>query len=133
MRHHSSVTVRFSDTDLLGHVNNASYFTYMEEARISFIQHLGIGEMPLIIASAKVDWKAQTYFPETLDIDTWIGRMGRSSFDVAAEMRRQGTDETVFSGVATIVYFDYTSQVPVRIPEHMRAKMEAYCTASLQA
>ncbi len=126
MRHLSELRVRFGDTDMLGHVNNASYFTYMEEARCDFLQAAGMTDIPLILASAKVDFRAQTYYPDVLEVETWVTRIGNSSFDVASRMRRQGTDAVVFEGVAVVVYFDYEAQKPAPVPDEFRKVLEAY-------
>ncbi len=40
--HELEVNVRFSETDALGHVNNTSYFVYLEEARLKFFEALGL-------------------------------------------------------------------------------------------
>ncbi|CAM3722229.1 acyl-CoA thioesterase [Alicyclobacillus pomorum] len=126
MRHLSELRVRFGDTDMLGHVNNASYFTYMEEARCDFLQAVGMTDIPLILASAKVDFRAQTYYPDVLEVETWVTRIGNTSFDVANRMRRQGTDTVVFEGVAVVVYFDYEAQKPAPVPDELRQVLEAY-------
>jgi acyl-CoA thioester hydrolase len=126
MRHLTELRVRFGDTDMLGHVNNASYFTYMEEARCDFVQAIGMKEVPLILASAKVDFRAQSYFGDTLEIETWVTRIGNSSFDVANLMRNAETGTVVFEGVAVLVYFDYEEQKPKRIPDDLRKILEQY-------
>jgi acyl-CoA thioester hydrolase len=41
-RFYHSIEVRFSDLDAQGHVNNANYLTYIEQARIAYIQKLGL-------------------------------------------------------------------------------------------
>jgi acyl-CoA thioester hydrolase len=126
MRHLTELRVRFGDTDMLGHVNNASYFTYMEEARCDFVQAVGMTDVPLILASAKVDFRAQTFFGDTLEIETWVTRIGNTSFDVANLMRNAETGTVVFEGVAVIVYFDYEEQKPKPIPENLRKLLEQY-------
>jgi acyl-CoA thioester hydrolase len=126
MRHTSELRVRFSDTDMLGHVNNASYFTYMEESRCRFVEDIGMNKLPLILASAKVDFRAQTFFGEVLSIETWITRLGNSSVDIANRMARKDTGEVVFEGVAVIVYFDYETQRSAVIPDDIRGQLKDY-------
>lgn len=126
MRHTTTIPVRFGDTDMLGHVNNASYFTYMEEARVDFVSVLGVKDVPMIIASAKVDFKAQTHYPAMLEVDSWVVKLGNSSFHIATEMRLEETEQVVFSGLAVIVYFDYEKQRPARIPDDVRTRLEPY-------
>jgi acyl-CoA thioester hydrolase len=129
MKHTSELRVRFSDTDMLGHVNNASYFTYMEEARCRFVEDIGLKNVPLILASAKVDFRAQTFYGESVTIETWVTRIGNSSVDIANRMMRKDSEEVVFEGVAVIVYFDYHEQRPARIPDDIRQQLEGYLHA----
>ena len=126
MRHKMEITTRFSDTDLLGHINNASYFTYMEEARLYFMQAIGITGGSLIIASAKVDWRAQTYFPDTLVAESFVTRIGNSSFDVKTILTSRTSSRVVFEGVATLVHFDYELQKSAPVPPEYRTRLEEY-------
>ncbi|QQE81021.1 thioesterase family protein [Alicyclobacillus sp. SO9] len=129
MKHITKIPVRFSDTDMLGHVNNSRYFTYMEESRIDFLQTVvanDAGTIPLIIASAQVHFRAQTFYPQTLKIESWVSRWGNSSFDVTSEMYDEETGTLVFEGVAVLVHFDYDEQKPSRVPEAYREKLLPY-------
>lgn len=126
MKHLSELRVRFSDTDMLGHVNNASYFTYMEEARCQFVEQIGLQNVPLILASAKVDFRAQTFYGELLTIETWVTRIGNSSVDLANRILREDTEDVVFEGVAVIVHFDYQAQRPAPIPDEIRQQLQGY-------
>lgn len=127
MRHETKIAVRFRDTDMMGHVNNSMYFTYMEEARIKFIQDALRSETgQLILASAKVNYRSQTFFGQTLVVASWVSRIGNSSFDVSCEMRDEETGRIAFDAVATVVYFDYEAQKSVLIPADVRERMDPY-------
>jgi acyl-CoA thioester hydrolase len=127
MKHRTTLRVRFSDTDMLGHVNNARYFTYMEEARVHFLEEMaGLRQVPLILASAKVDFRAQTFYGEHLTIESWVSRIGNSSFDVSCQMFREEDGTLVFEGVAVLVHFDYEAQRPTAIPEPLREMLVKY-------
>lgn len=128
-KHIMRMKVRFSDTDMLGHVNNASYFSYMEEARCVFFDELledDRTDVPMILASAKVNYVAQTFYRQTLRIESWVSRWGNSSFDISCQMFDDETGKLHFEGVAVIVYFDYKTQKPVRVPDVYRESMAAY-------
>ncbi len=128
-KHIMRLKVRFSDTDMLGHVNNASYFSYMEEARCVFFEEV-LGDertvVPMILASAKVNYLAQTYYRQTLRVESWVSRWGNSSFDISCQMFDDATGKLHFEGVAVIVYFDYEAQKPIRVPDEIRAIMAPY-------
>lgn len=102
---------RFSDTDALGHINNTVFAVWFEGARQPVFQlftpELDLGNWPLIIASIKLDYLAQTHYGKPVELRTYISRVGGSSFDVYQEAWQNGV-KTV-SGTAVMVYFDYQS------------------------
>ena len=74
------VTVRFAETDALGHVNNTSYFIYMEDARLHLLKELGWNtshkDWSFVLVSTKCDFINQAYFDQILRIDTSIQKVG---------------------------------------------------------
>lgn len=122
MEFEASVRVRFRDTDMYGHVNNASYATFMEESRIQFMEaHFGGFNVPLILASASYQFRQQIKFPEHRDIRTlmWVTRIGTSSADMMSQLL--SADGLVLCEcLVTVVHFDYEQQKASPIPEHVR-------------
>ncbi|MEH8021956.1 MULTISPECIES: acyl-CoA thioesterase [Rheinheimera] len=102
---------RFSDTDALGHINNTVFAVWFEGARQGvfkiFTPELNLQQWPLIIASIKLDYHAQTQYGEEVEVRTYISRIGGSSFDVYQEAWQDGV-KTV-SGTAVMVQFDYVA------------------------
>jgi len=112
-RHRYDCNVRFSDVDVYGHVNNVKYFEYYQEARLAFLISLGreTGEegFRLVVARLDVDYKRPILFrPEPYVVESWVTRVGRSSFDIASEIR---DGDTVLSRAqAAMVSFDLAEQ-----------------------
>lgn len=102
---------RFADTDALGHINNTVFAVWFEGARQGvfriFTPELDLAHWPLIVASVKLDYHAQTQYGAAVEIRTYISRIGGSSFDVYQEAWQQGV-KTV-SGTAVMVQFDYST------------------------
>ncbi|WNO59486.1 thioesterase family protein [Rheinheimera sp. MMS21-TC3] len=102
---------RFADTDALGHINNTVFTVWFEGARQGvfriFTPELDLKHWPLIVASVKLDYHAQTHYGAEVEIRTHISRIGGSSFDVYQEAWQQGV-KTV-SGTAVMVQFDYNN------------------------
>lgn len=102
---------RFADTDALGHINNTVFAVWFEGARQGvfriFTPELDLKHWPLIVASVKLDYHAQTHYGAEVEIRTYISRIGGSSFDVYQEAWQQGV-KTV-SGTAVMVQFDYNN------------------------
>jgi len=93
MRHLTKAHVRWDDLDAFGHVNNAAYLTYMQEARSNFTWYSrkAAGLEPLlstmVVARAEVDFIEPIYDGGfDLDVSIWVTRMGSSSFDLSYEL-----------------------------------------------
>ncbi|CAN5572367.1 thioesterase family protein [soil metagenome] len=110
MRHTYTCQVRWSDVDAYGHVNNVTYFEYYQEARIAFLYDLGAwaveaGSEQLVVARLTVDYRRPILFrAEPFAIDSWVTRIGTSSFDVRSQIR--DGHEVLSSAVAVLVGFD---------------------------
>jgi len=132
VKHEVRIRVRFSDTDMNGHVNNAVYMTYMEEARIQFLEDAldanGEIRQPLILAASSVQFRAQTLYPNVKEVtaQTWVKRIGNRSFEVYCEIRTAVTGTLVAEGNAVVVYFDYADNCSVPIPDRVRVHLERY-------
>ena len=103
--------VRFSDVDLYGHVNNVKYFEYYQEARIAFLATCGQtllraeGTEPFVVARLTVDYRRPMLFRlEPFPIDSWVTRIGTSSYDVRSQIR--DGDEVLSRATAVLVAYD---------------------------
>lgn len=122
---YSEVRVRFSETDLFGHMNNTVSFTYFEQARIDYFRHLGV-MMPTtvdesmkgipIVADLQCDYVQQVFFDDVLRIYTKVAHVGNSSMDIHYLARNQ-KDEVCFTGRGTIVQMDPKTGKSVPISE----------------
>lgn len=106
-RHQYDCRVRFSDVDVYGHVNNVKYFEYYQEARLGFLSSLGGGEgdFALVVARVAVDYRRPILFrTEPYAVDTWVVRVGRSSFTLGSEIR--DGSEVLSRAETVLVTFD---------------------------
>lgn len=132
MQHETYLTVRFGETDLLGHVNNASYFSYLEHARVNFFKALSSDDgyqydkWQFILATIKCDFLAQTYFDQELTIATKVSRVGNTSFTLEQPMYDRKTGTLVASGESVLVYFDFDEQTSKPVPGALREKLDQY-------
>jgi len=124
--------VRFRDCDPLGHVNNAAYFTYFEQARFHHWRALGIdlreppsGTPGFILARAECDFEAQATYGDELEVRLRVVGVGRTSFTYAYELVKVATGERVASARSVQVCYDYAARRPVEIPASLRAALEA--------
>ncbi|WP_017756044.1 acyl-CoA thioesterase [Calidifontibacillus oryziterrae] len=104
------VKVRFSETDMFGHLNNTIPFIYFEQARIEFFRDLGFmdewikpsSENMIVVADLQCDFLKQVYFNEQLRIYVKAGKIGNSSVDIHY-MGKNEKDTTCFVGRGSIV------------------------------
>jgi acyl-CoA thioester hydrolase len=110
------VKVRFSETDMFGHMNNTVPFTYFEEARIEFFKNKGFmqewvkpeNETVIVVADLQCDFLAQVYFGEELKIYVKAGRIGTSSVDLHY-MAKKENKNICFVGRGTMVQMSKTT------------------------
>ncbi len=125
-----SMPIRWGDMDAFGHVNNTVYFRYMEQARISWFEHLGIagegrGEQGPVIVNASMDFLRQLHYPGDIVCLLTVGKPGRSSFDTGFELRRIDDPDTLYArGAARCVWIDYAAGKSVPLPEPLRSTIE---------
>ena len=132
-RHQVEIVVRFADTDAMGHVNNAIYLTYCEVARIRYwtevtgeAVRLGTeGAESLILAEARITYRAPAFHGEVITVETRAVRIGRSSFTLdhrlLAAVPGQAPRLVAVSG-SVLVRYDYATDRPVALsPAHVAA------------
>lgn len=119
---------RFSDTDALGHINNTMIPVWFEGARDPvfrwFMPELDLNAWQLILAKIDVSFHGQMYYGKPMEVRTYIGRIGGSSFDVYQELWQD--NEKKASGTAVMVNFDYQAEQSMKISEEIKHTMEQY-------
>jgi acyl-CoA thioester hydrolase len=105
-RHVHEFHVRFGDIDVLGHVNNCRYLTYLEDARISMfrLDPQREGREPLrglVVARHEVDYHRPLLFgPDPVRVETWVTELRIGSFSLAYEIR---DDEHVYVRATSVI------------------------------
>lgn len=119
---------RFSDLDLLGHVNNVVYYDYLQESRLRLLNRLGretVETAPLVVAHQEIDYIAP--LPggvEPVIVETWIERIGTSSFTVGAIV--WDSDDTLAARASTVmVFFDPATGQATPMSEQARTWLTA--------
>jgi acyl-CoA thioester hydrolase len=120
------VEVQFRDCDAFGHVNNAVYLTYLEEARFGFWKRLsGATGTPqdIIVARAECDYRMPVAFGDRLVVRVAVATVGNSSFTLAYEVLLARTRQVVATARTVQVMYDYTAARPIPIPNDIRVKL----------
>lgn len=131
-RHVEPITVRWGDMDIMGHVNNAKYFTYCESARMSYFQAIRMNEHREgerhgpALAAAHLNFRRQVHYPAELDVRTRTTEIGRSSFRMDYEIVHRGTEERVADGHGVIVWVDYDAGRSIPLPDGLRESIRRF-------
>ena len=106
----TDIQVRFCETDLVGHVNNVSYFIYFEQARVDFVKMLGTSmftsDWTLAVVSLHCDYINQAYFDQILEITTSVSRIGEKSFTLVHEIKDKKRQNLIAKGESVVVLLD---------------------------
>jgi acyl-CoA thioester hydrolase len=138
-RYHHPIEIRYNDTDALGHVNNAVYFSYFEAARggyyIAVVGHpFGTGPeaetRTFVIAEAHITYRAPAYYGEPLSVGVRAAWVGASSFGleyrVSVGASAIGEARVVADGSTVQVFYDLTRGRPMRTPPELAAALRAF-------
>ena len=115
---------RWADMDWIGHVNNATFLTYIESARIKLIEDLGFLDVSIIMASIKIDYINQLKYPATMQIGQKISRIGNSSFDILTGIFEKTKETLITLSTTTLVCYDYKAQKSIKVPNQIIAFLE---------
>ncbi len=126
--------VRFRDCDAMGHVNNAVYLTYLEQARFAHWRANGLAGRRLdsapadrggpaipgvIVARVEIDYRRPARHADILRVHVGVAAIGRTSFTYEYEIVDAG-GELIASARTVIVRFDYAAGRPVPITDEIR-------------
>jgi acyl-CoA thioester hydrolase len=121
--------VAFGDLDAFGHVNNAVYLTYLENARIGYMREVlaieSLEDLLVIVARVNIDFRTRASLGEALEIGARVSRIGTKSFDLDHEVR--GPDGRLIAPASTtLVTFDYRGDTTMPVPDLWRERIEAF-------
>jgi acyl-CoA thioester hydrolase len=109
--------VRFRDCDAMGHVNNAVYSTFLEEARIEVLD----GLTDVILARVEIDFRAELRAGEEIEIGTRCSRIGTKSLELEHEIRTGG--RVAAEARSVLVGYDYERAESVPLSEELKARL----------
>ncbi|MDP1742318.1 MAG: acyl-CoA thioesterase [Polaromonas sp.] len=120
------IPIRWGDMDAMGHLNNGSYFRYLETVRIDWMYSIGCvpdpkGEGPVII-NAFCNFYQQLEYPGAVRVKMYASDPGRTTFETWGTMERSDQPGVIYAaGGATTIWVDFPSQKAVTLPDWMRA------------
>jgi acyl-CoA thioester hydrolase len=110
--------VRFRDVDAMGHVNNAVYSTYLEQARIAVLD----GLEPFILARVEIDFEAELREGAEIEVRSRCAHVGTKSFTLEHEI--WAGERRVAAAKSVLVGYDYTVGASVPLTENQRRRLK---------
>ncbi|NJC03832.1 acyl-CoA thioester hydrolase [Xanthomonas sp. 3272] len=120
------ISVRWRDMDSMGHVNNAKYISYLEEARVRWM--LGVEGVAMtdriapVVAATNVNYKRPLIWPNDILVELFVERLGSSSITIGHRMLDQKDEGVLYSdGNVVVVWIDTQTGKSASLPDAVRA------------
>lgn len=119
------IPIRWGDMDAMGHLNNTSYFRYLETVRVDWMNAVGAmpnpqGQGPVIV-NAFCNFYKQLEYPGDVRVKMYASDPGRTTFETWATMERTDNPGLICAaGGATTIWVDFPKQKAMELPQWMR-------------
>jgi acyl-CoA thioester hydrolase len=130
--HWIDLAVRWGDTDALGHVNNANYFSYMEVGRLAYMAHLDHFRLLQdkktgpILAHIECSFRREIKFPSSLQIGTRVTELRTRSYVMQHGIFLETQESAMADGSSVIVWIDYTLKKALPLPDPIKADIKLF-------
>jgi acyl-CoA thioester hydrolase len=120
--------LRFSDTDMIGHVNNVAFAALIESGRVNFTRSGVITNMPddllVVMRRIELDYRAELHWPAEIDLGSRLLRIGTSSFQIGNGVFHDTL--CAATSVTTLVVINRHTRKSAPIPDQVRGGMMDY-------
>ena len=136
-RHRVQEYVRWSDVDVSGIIRWGTYVRFVEMAETELFRAAGFPystlwdrlDIWLPRVQFHLDYRNPARLDELLDIEIWVGRIGRSSIRLEFEVKKSGGDVAA-EGYLVIVSIDRKNAKPVDVPKLLFDALAQYTSPS---
>ncbi len=124
-----TIPIRWGDMDAMNHVNNTTYFRYLETVRIDWMRSIGCqpdpkGEGPVIV-NAFCNFYKQLEYPGDVLVKMYVSDPARSTFETWGTMSRTDDPDVIYAaGGATTIWVNFPAQKSAPLPDWMRRHLE---------
>jgi acyl-CoA thioester hydrolase len=131
--HWDTITTRWMDNDMYGHVNNVQYYSFFDTAVTTWLVTEGgldprDGQVIGLCVESQCTFTAPLSFPDKVLAGLRVGHVGRTSVRYEIVLHAAGSDEPAASGHFVHVYVDRASRKPTAIPHHLRQALSTLMT-----
>jgi acyl-CoA thioester hydrolase len=123
--HQMTIPIRWGDMDAMGHVNNTTYFRYLETIRIDWFDAIGTNLNPAgcgpVIVNAFCNFYKQLEYPGNVLMKMYTSDPGRTTFESWATMELVNQPGVIYAaGGATTIWVDFPKQKAIELPDWVR-------------
>jgi acyl-CoA thioester hydrolase len=125
-----SITTRWADNDVYGHVNNVIYYSWFDTAVNAHLIEAGVldihgGAVIGLVVETGCRYAAPLAFPQAIEAGIRAAKIGTSSVRYEVGLFAEGSAEAAAEGFFIHVYVDRETRRPVPLPADLRAALEA--------
>ncbi|MFC4454647.1 thioesterase family protein [Deinococcus sonorensis] len=125
--HRTHIQLRYSDTDMMGHINNAAYAQFLETARILYMQSLlpepQGSALPVVLARLDLNYRREVHLGQQVEVELLTGAVGRSSWQYLFRILADG--QLAADGLSVQVHLDPLTRRGAPLPGPLREALEA--------
>jgi len=125
--------VRYGDLDPQGHLNNAKYLTYFEQARVRYLTQLGLfsqdqsfEEIGVIVADIHIRYKAPVFWSTPIKVGVRTAEIGDKSLTLQQCLAHAGNGRLLAVGTVVLVAYDYLRHETMTVPDHWRKTISQF-------
>ncbi|BBP96828.1 thioesterase [Burkholderia sp. SFA1] len=127
--HFLSISTRWSDNDVYGHINNVVYYSYFDTVVNEYLLRAGVldfseGETIGLVVETRCNFFAPVVFPEPIEAGLRVEKLGNTSVRYEVGIFTQGSGEAAAQGHFVHVYVDRVTRRPVPLPAPLVAALK---------
>lgn len=127
------VEIRYGDLDPQGHLNNAKFLTFFEQARIHYMIELGLFtrqqsfmEIGVIVADVHITYLEPVYFGQNVKVGVRVMKLGMKSMTWEQNVVDADSDKELARGEVVLVTYDYKEEKTIPIPQSWRQRITEF-------
>lgn len=128
-KYFNSITTRWMDNDVFGHVNNVTYYSYFDTTANQYlIEQAGfdIHNAPIVgfVVHSNCNYLSPVAYPDKIEAGLYVKKIGNSAVTYGVGVFKKGENTASAFGEFVHVFVNRKEKKSVSIPEKMRIAME---------
>jgi len=125
----STITTRWKDNDIYGHVNNVIYYSYFDTAANNYLIERGGFDIkqPTVVGfvvASSCEYHAPISHPQDIEVGFRVNTLGSKSVEYGLAIFKAGEQQACANGTFTHVFVELASGKSTLIPSQLRAALE---------